>query len=72
MEQDANGKLQDGGVLLLPARDVIGVLGNEAAASDVSLYFFDRSVSLEHFYARVRHADLEKLIQARLEFVPAK
>ncbi|UOQ51007.1 hypothetical protein [Hymenobacter cellulosivorans] len=71
LEQTKDGELRDDGVMLLPPRNVIGVLGNDAT-SGITLYFYDQSVSMEHFYARVRQADLEKLIGAPLEFVAAQ
>jgi len=71
LSTDANGHAQDDGVLLLPARTVIAVLVPNASPPALDLYFYDASVSLQHFYARVHQADVKKLIGHPLEFAAA-
>ncbi|GAB3310143.1 hypothetical protein GCM10027348_42710 [Hymenobacter tenuis] len=53
-------------------RSLQGILPAESGPGSVDLHFYDRGVALYFFYARVRQADLEKLVKRPVEFVPVK
>ena len=60
------------GTLLHPPREVFAYLRNQSGTPVIDLYFYDRAVELELFYARLHSTDLEKLSGHAIEFVAAK